>query len=315
MNSLRELLHSVGQQLQTVQLGYILAAVLVYSLSLLLWGARWRCILAGLGQRISLWDAAAANIGSVFVANLTPTRIGGDVFRLAIARYRGRTELLPTTASLGYDRLGDLVPIVLLALLSLPTLQRLAGGGRGRLLLWLSLALVASLALVLLVRRAARLRAWLASLTRLRLPPTTIVATLAYSFLLWAMDLGRIYLLAAALGVRLAPLDVVPISVLSVLGGLLSFAGLGIVEGGLAATLVLLGVPLAKAIPIALFERAMFNLYGTAVGGLAVLALGGAGLLRALRRGQTPDGQALGPGPQTTAAADAAQPAVASEPR
>ena len=37
-------------------------------------------------------------------------------------------RILPTTASLGYDRLGDLVPIILLALLSLPTLQRLAGG-------------------------------------------------------------------------------------------------------------------------------------------------------------------------------------------
>lgn len=293
MNSLRELLASVGEQLGSVRLPYVLAAVLLYSLSLLVWGARWRSILSGLGQRISLWDATAANVGSVFVANLTPTRIGGDVFRLAIARYRGRTALLPTTASLGYDRLGDLVPIVLLALLSLPTLSRLVGGGRGRWLLWGALLVVAVTGATLLLRRAERLRAWFTSLTQLRLPAPTIVATLAYSFLLWAMDLGRIYLLAASLGVWLSPLDVVPLSVLSVLGGLLSFAGIGLVEGGLSATLVLLGVPLAKAIPIALFERAMFNLYGSAVGGLAVLALGGTGLLRALRRGQTPDGEAL----------------------
>lgn len=293
MNSLWELLRSVAEQLGSVRLPYVFAAILLYSLSLLVWGARWRSILAGLGQRISLWDATAANIGSVFVANLTPTRIGGDVFRLAIARYRGRTDVLPTTASLGYDRLGDLVPIALLALLSLPTLQRLVGGGRGRWLLWGGLIVLGIAAAVLLLRRAERLRAWFASLTQLRLPPPSIVAMLGYSFLLWAMDLGRIYLLAASMGVWLSPLDVVPLSVLSVLGGLLSFAGIGIVEGGLSATLVLLGVPLAKAIPIALFERAMFNLYGTAVGGLAVAGLGGMGLLRALRRGQTPDGESL----------------------
>lgn len=293
MSRIMQVLRDVLAQLQQVQLGYVLGAILLYSLSLLFWGARWRSILAGLSQRISLWDATAANVGSVVVANLTPTRIGGDVFRLAIARYRGRTEILPTTASLGYDRLGDLVPIILLALLSLPTLQRLAGGGRGRLLLWVGLGLVGLAVALLLVRRAARLRAWFASLTRLRLPASTVGRMLAYSFLLWAMDLGRIYLLAASMGVFLSPLDVVPLSVLSVLGGLLSFAGIGIVEGGLAATMVFLGVPLEKAIPIALFERAMFNVYGSLVGGLAVLALGGTSLLRALRRGQTPDGQPL----------------------
>ena len=102
------------------------------------------------------------------------------------------------------------------------------------------------------------------------------------------MDLGRIYLLAASMGVFLSPLDVVPLSVLSVLGGLLSFAGIGIVEGGLAATMVFLGVPLEKAIPIALFERAMFNVYGSLVGGSPSWPWAEPACCAPLRRGQTP---------------------------
>src|SRR6266540_3615381 len=60
---------------------------------------------------------------SVFVNNVTPARVAGDVFRVGWLKQREGIELGRGTASVAIDRLTDLAPIALIGLLSLSTLR------------------------------------------------------------------------------------------------------------------------------------------------------------------------------------------------
>src|SRR5438309_1327664 len=75
--------------------------------------------------------------------------------------------------------------------------------------------------------RLARLRTHLAGL---RLPARSFLGALLCSLLLWGMDVLRIALVARALDVPLGAGQVIPLSLLSVLGGLLpSIGGVGVI--------------------------------------------------------------------------------------
>jgi uncharacterized membrane protein YbhN (UPF0104 family) len=279
-----ELLRSAGQQLTTITPQYAVAALLVYVLSVVVAGARWREIVIGLGHPIRLRDTCAANLGSIFVNNITPGRIGGEVFRLAVLNRSAGIPLPRAGASLAYDRLTDVVPLVLMVVLALPTLRRVAGPGTGRLLLWGTLAVVLIVIAVWLAKRGSRLRASLARLLELRVPAAVLGRAALYSLLLWSLDLVRLWLVAKAVRVSLSPLDVIPLSIITVLGGMLSIGGLGAVEGGLVGALMLYGVSADRALAVSLLERSISYLLATAAGGVVVLALGGRSFLASLKK-------------------------------
>ena len=74
-------------QLQGASLPYAAAALIFYAVSVVLMGQRWRLILRGMGQRVRLRDTTFTHLTSVFVNNVTPGRVGGEVFRVAPVIY------------------------------------------------------------------------------------------------------------------------------------------------------------------------------------------------------------------------------------
>jgi len=306
----------MGQALKqaVVQLGeaspaFTIAAVLLYALSVLIAGLRWQLVLAGIGHAgsgggrlhsSSLADTCLTHLSSIFVHNVTPGRVAGEVFRVAMLRRRTGISTKLAAASLGYDRLADAIPIVVLTALSLPTLKRVlaaAAGSRGSDILslvgWALFGLAVLLAALLTLGRVPWLAAWRsrvsARFSAVRVRGQNFLLAIGCGFLLWGQDLARLCLVAAALHVPLSPWQAIPLSVVAMLCGLFpTIGGLGAVEGGLTVALCLFGISLDKALAITALERGISYVLSTAVGGLVLASVGGGELWRLSRKGSLP---------------------------
>lgn len=277
-----------------------IAAVLMYALGVLTAALRWQRILHSLGDgtrpRVKLRDALLTHLSSIFVNNVTPGRVGGDIYRIAMLRRRTGLDTAQIAASVGYDRLSDIVPIVLLIALSFPTLYEvlIVKGGRVGLLIGGLIGMLLLGAGLFFVTRLARVRNWLAEwrqrLTAIRMSRRNFAVAIGYAFLLWGQDLLRLFLCAAALHVWLNPWQVIPLSMVAMLGGLFpTVGGLGAIEGGLTAALCLFDVGLDKAMAITALERGISYVLATSVGGLVLLCIGGGELWRRSRKGDSHD--------------------------
>lgn len=278
-------------QLRAVSPQFLMLMLGLYAISLLTNGGRYRAVLAGLGVDLTLLRASAMNWSCIFVSNVTPGKVGGELFRVLLLRQQCGVDVALGGVAQGYDRLTDVLPMALLVVGALPTLRavlRLSWPG-GQIGL-AAIAVVACLAgAVLLFRRAdrlrARLRGWRDRLQRYQISRARWAAAQSLGFLLVVLDLLRLAVAGQAFGVDMAPSQVVALAAVMLVGGLSpTLGGLGVVEGGLTAALVLFGVPLPKALAVALFERAVSYGVGTAGGGIALLLLGGGQLWRSLRR-------------------------------
>jgi hypothetical protein len=283
-----EALKGALAHLGKVSPGYTVAAVSLYALSLVIGGLRWQVILRGMGHEVRLREAVLTNLTSIFVNNITPGRVGGEVFRVAMLRQRAGIDVATLTVSLGYDRLADLVPVAVMIVLSLPTLRQVLSGARSVLMGVAVLALVLAL-VIWALRRARSSAAWLARwrerFSTFQVGRTAMAWAVVWAVCIWAMDLGRLLIVAAAFGVSISPLQAITLSVVAVLGGLLpTIGGLGAIEGGLTAALVLYGVSLEQALAITLLERAISYALATLVGGVTLLLLGGGKLWRLTRQ-------------------------------
>ncbi|HRI48828.1 MAG TPA: lysylphosphatidylglycerol synthase transmembrane domain-containing protein [Pseudomonadota bacterium] len=281
-------LHKAFVQLQGAALPYAGAALFLYALSVVMMGWRWQRVLRGMGQPVRLRDTSLTHLTSVFVNNVTPGRVAGEVFRVAMLRKRTGMETGRVIASLGWDRATDVVPLGLMVVLALPTLLRvlpvpagsprwLVGGGGVGLLVGLGLWWQRGRLQTLLRRSYAQLQAF--TVRRRELGQAAFI-----SCAVWAMDSARIWLVAAALGAPLRPWQAIPLSVVMVLGGLVpTIGGLGAIEGGLTAALCLFGSSLEQALAVTALERGISYVLATGAGGLALLGLGGGSLWRAAR--------------------------------
>lgn len=284
-----------------------MAALVTYAIGVLIASLRWQRILMGIGadgppaeerRGPRLRDVLLTYLSSIFVNNVTPGRVGGEVFRVAMLRRRTGIETKLIVASAGYDRLTDIIPLALLGILSLPTLYRLLAPNAGTVAMlgWAALALVLAAAVLLGVRRLPRVQRWTDS-WRQRLATISIRRqdfqwAVGYGFLLWAQDLLRLTLVAAALSVYLNPWQVIPLSMVATLGGLVpTIGGLGAVEGGLTAALCLFGVPLDKALAITALERGISYVLSTSVGGIVLMLVGGGELWQRSRKSAKADGE------------------------
>jgi uncharacterized membrane protein YbhN (UPF0104 family) len=272
------------------------AAVLMYALSVLMVGLRWQRILLGMGNglRVSVRDTVITHLSSIFVNNVTPGRVAGELFRIAmLQRYTGiETKLV--VASVGYDRLTDVIPIALLIALSLPTLRQVVSLTTGQISLvyWGLLGLALLLVFAHFIGRMSRVRrflqGWRERLASIKVRRRDLLLALVCGFLLWGQDLVRLILVAAALHVALNPWQAIPLSMVALLGGLVpTIGGLGVVEGGLTAALCLFGVGLNKALAITALERGISYVLATGIGGLVLLCVGGGELWRHSRKGES----------------------------
>jgi uncharacterized membrane protein YbhN (UPF0104 family) len=264
------------------KIGFVAAAFAVDTLSLVLMAFRWRLLLRRLGSGARLWETLLAYSAGVCVCNVTPARtLGGDACRVALIRRPGGSPPVKAiVASVVYDRATDVPGFLLLGVLALPVLKPKSAD----IVYWGLLAAFA-LAAALVARSRnprliSRIREWHKTIVG-REMGTSVAAAVGCSLVIWSLDVTRIMLVGRAFGVRFVPSQAAGISLLRLGSGLVPVpAGIGVVDGALVAGFIWLGLPPATAAALALVERAIVYAWGTTLGAVALLLLGGSRALK-----------------------------------
>jgi uncharacterized membrane protein YbhN (UPF0104 family) len=119
------------ERLSTARPGFAAAAWLLYVISLVIAGARWRGFLRALGGDVSVLRATLATLGGIAAGNLTPTP-GGEACRIGLVRLGGRATWQQATAAAVWDRLSELPPILVLGGMAILAVRSLASAWRTR---------------------------------------------------------------------------------------------------------------------------------------------------------------------------------------
>ena len=282
------------ERLATARPSYAAAAFLLYVVSLFIAGARWRGFLRAQGGEVGVMRATLATLGGIAAGNLTPAP-GGEACRIALVRLGGRATWREATIAAVWDRLSELPPILVLALMSLAAVGHLASGRSGLMAIGLSVAMVILAFALWRLRRSGVLSTeWHERMARGRVGLPLFLAGVGYSSALWLQDFLRLTCVTLAFGVVLSPAQIATLCVLAMLGGVVpGVAGLGPVEGGLVAGLMAFGVDVPTAAAVTALERAISYGFSTSAGALVIAMLGGGSVWNAAR-GQAPssDGDA-----------------------
>jgi len=270
-------LASAAHLLAHLHAAFALGALVVYLTSVVVVAFRWRLILAALGVETSVWNSGLTYSAGVFAGNVTPARtLGGDAVRIALVRLRTGASVKVATASVVYDRMSEVPALAVLALIALPVLHASMA------VLGAIAFLIAMLAVVPSIRLAiARfVIEWHDAIVGVPVGKGSVAGALGCSLVVWLLDITRITLEAAAVGVRLSPSQAATITWIRLFSGLVPVpAGVGVVEGGLVAGLVWFGVAADTAAAVTVLERAVLYGGGTCLGGLSLMLLGGRRIL------------------------------------
>jgi uncharacterized protein (TIRG00374 family) len=270
---------------------FLAAAALLTLLGVVLSTLRWRTVLSALGQPAKLRSLLSYNLAGLFVSNVLPTTIGGDVLRVSrLSKQNG--EPAASFASVALERLtGWLVlPIItFVGFLLNPGLRHLGAATQ----VAIALAAGTLVALVLLLigvasqrfgRRVAGDSGWRQfaaavhlGLDRFRHHPAAAVNVLAVGFAYQLVLVFAALFAARAVGIG-APAG--PTALLAFFPAVLiaqvlpiSIAGLGVREGAFVLFLTPLGVPTEQAIALGLLLY-LLNL-GVSLLGAPAFAVGG----------------------------------------
>jgi len=285
MKELWSTITAAAAVLGQANVGFVAAAFAVDTASLVLMAFRWRVLLRSLGSGASLWETLLAYSAGVCAGNITPARaVGGDACRAALVRRPGGLPPFKAiAASVFYDRLSDVVGVLLLAVLALPVI-------RPRSPRWavLGLFLLAAAALVgarpFYRRLFSRIAQWHEAVIG-HVTGRTVATAVACSLIIWLLDITRVMLVGKALDVRFAPSQAAAVSLLRLGSGALPVpAGIGVVDTALVGGFMWLGQPVATAAAMAVVERVIVFGWSTALGAVSLLLLGGS---RALKKART----------------------------
>lgn len=276
MAGLWNTLAAAAKLLTEVRVGYLVAALGVYGLSVVIVAARWRSLLGALGCPAGMWETLLIDSASVSVGNVTPARtLGCDACRFALIRSRGRASLKAATASILYDRGSELPALAVLVLLAVPTIQPAPTT------IVIAAALVVGVATAPIRRVVtARIRTWHFALIGVHVERRVVAAAIASSMLFWFQDAARMMLVAAAFRTALTPSQAATLTVIRLATGVVPLpGGIGVVEGGLIAGLLWFRIPIETATAITILERAILYGCGTCLGAASLLLLGGRRIL------------------------------------
>ena len=275
---------------QALDLRLYAAAIAVYYLTFIVRGLRWKI----LANNAGLVDSPADNQPSVlhfarliligwFVNGIAPLRLG-DAYRayaLAAKSGRGFSWSLGTILA---ERFVDMISVLALVVVAVVWYSLTSDIGGIAYVVIAATVMAAALAALLLLMRGYGARA------ARRLPPRLQMAygrfqegtlgslshrrrpsVLALGMIGWLLEVGRIQLVVEAMDLSIA----LPLVVLAALGHAIlstvpSPGGVGAVEAGLVGLLVL-GLPRADAVSVALIDRTITYVSVVAFGGLALL--------------------------------------------
>lgn len=262
----------------SAKVSYLFLAAATYIITFFILSSRWRMILWDMGQDLSVASAYQAFAGGMIISDMTPGRIGEFARPLLV---RDRIDLNRGIASLAIDRYADILTTFIIGLFGMLILVQ----HDSHLILASSIILliiVPSSALwfkrQFIIKQIDRLRSThlskiVHSLDSALNDVSNVKELMLRSVLLtaiaWIFHSLRIMLIAKSVGFDVPPqmlfllqplissLALVPITV----------SGLGLVEGGLAALLASLGVPVATGFSIALMDRAITVMLHVLIGG------------------------------------------------
>ena len=279
---------STLQLIQSVPLAPIALAIGLYALSIVVTGLRWQLVLRAMGVPSRLLHTSLGHLGSIFVNNVTPaSRVGGEAYRTAYIHAKTGVTVKQAAASIAFDRGVDLLAFGLVFLLALPTVWPLLDHA-DNVMVALGIGAVVVLTVVLVYRLMPRVRTAVSKVkdyfVSTEIDRRSLALALIPAVIGWAMDVLRVMIVASAVGVHLDIRQAAALSVLATLGGLVpTVGGIGAVEGGLTAGLVLFGVPLETALAVTLLERSISLVLSTLAGALAALGHGGGRLWQFVR--------------------------------
>jgi glycosyltransferase 2 family protein len=278
-------IHATLAALARARPALVAAAVVLHVAGLAMMGERWRAMLSRIGARITLARAILINLSGIFIRNVTPASgIGGDAVRIGLFRSAG-VPLADATLTLLCGRLVEAPAVALLVLVGLPAIGAAASQSKAALIVVIALACAG--AVLAAARRPAdsRLGEWRERFGISRLPAGAIAIGLLWASGAWLETIVRLMVVARALGVQLTIPQGAALTVFSIVGGLVPTIGsLGAIEGSLMTGLVLFGVPPGTATAITLVERAITYALSTALGAMALGAIGGRDAVRLGRR-------------------------------
>lgn len=252
----------------SAKLNFLCLAAAIYIVIFLILSTRWRMILGHMGLDLPVASALQAFAGGMIISDMTPGRIGEFARPLLV---RDKIDLSRGMASVAIDRYADILTTFILGLFGILFLARHVSQLIFAYLIILLIILV-SLAFWLkrpfLIKQIDRSRCTrlikiahsldsalhdVANVKELMLRSVLLTA------LAWIFHALRIVFIARSMGFD------VPLQTLFLLQPLVSslalvpitISGLGLVEGGLAALLAELGVPVATGFSIALMDRAI----------------------------------------------------------
>ncbi len=272
---------------------FLASAALLTLAGIVLSALRWRTVLSALGQDAKLRHLLSYNLAGLFVSNVLPTTIGGDVLRVSrLSKENG--ESAASFASVVLERLtGWLVlPVItFVGLLVNPGLRHL--GNATRVAVALSVGTLVALVLVMVGVASRRFgnkvmsrdgwRSFAAAvhlgMGRLRRHPAAAFNVLIVGFAYQLVLVLAALMAAKAVGMSVA---VGPTALLAFFPAVLiaqvlpiSISGLGVREGAFVLFLTPLGVPTQQAIALGL----LLYLLNVAVSllGAPAFAVGGRG--------------------------------------
>ncbi len=305
-------LEDVIEVLRRARPDYFLLAICVYIIGILLWALRWRVLLKSLHIHASFRVILGALFVGIFVNNVTPgARGGGEPVRMYYLSKRSDGEYGPVLATVMADRVLDLIPTVIMLLISTVYVYVLGSWSLTIILLaldaLLAVLIITSFAILLNEGRTKRISYWIFNFLSRIMPnkmkkyekkfirlievsvpkfqsgfkllmrdKKSFLLALLYSFLSWFFVLLRSYFVFYSLNYHINLLDVMVVQMVGIVIGLVSIipGGAGLIETVNSAVYVLLGIDKDIAVTATLVERIISYWAPTFFGGAIMTHFG-----------------------------------------
>jgi len=262
----------------SAKLNFLCLAAVIYTITFLILSTRWRMILRHMGQALPVASAFQAFAGGMIISDMTPGRIGEFARPLLV---RDKIDINRGIASVAIDRYSDILTTFILGLFGM---LLLAQHGSHLILAYSIILLIIVLSSAFWFKRPFIIkqidRSGFSHLAKIAYSLDSALHDVAnvkelmlrsvlLTAIAWIFHALRIVLIARSVGFD------VPLQTLFLLQPLVSslalvpitISGLGLVEGGLAALLAELGVPVATGFSIALMDRAITVVLHILIGG------------------------------------------------
>lgn len=299
--------------LQTANMNYVILAIVVQIIILALWNTRWSIICKSLNIPHKQLPLFAMTIIGLAINDLTPSgRSGGEPVRAYLLSKSSNEDFKRTFASVMGDKIFDTFPFMVLAIFAIAYLMlylHLSASLFSLLLISLLLFIIALLFIILLcfnesialstvkwvfrqIKRFTNkvdkyeetaltsLLGFQNSLKYLLSNKRLLIVASAISFLVWFLELLRVYIVFMAFGVNVSLGMIAAVFLVSSLIGIIPLlpGGLGSIDGVMILLYSMAGISASVSTAATLIER-MISLWMVLILGVILLPFFGTGVL------------------------------------